>query len=139
LKKYLVSTTNDSQTSALINARILTFQTPEDSLSPAPVEKVGLALDVFTRMVSGFYLTMEAPSRLSTSLCLLHAVFDKTACLQECEIEEAWPMAGLTEFLHVDNGADFRSRAFDALAETKASRSSGVRRTNRTSEGTSSA
>jgi putative transposase len=64
-------------------------------------------------MVTGFYLTMEPPSRLSTSLCILHAVFDKTAWLREREIEEAWPIAGLPESVHVDNGADFRSRAFE--------------------------
>ncbi|WQP41303.1 hypothetical protein U8C38_27750 (plasmid) [Sinorhizobium medicae] len=55
---------------------------------------------------------MDAPSRLSTSLCLLHSVFDKSAWLREREITEAWPVAGLPEALHVDNGADFRSRAF---------------------------
>jgi len=38
-------------------------------------------MDVFTRMVIGFYLGMDAPSRLSISLCLLHAVYDKTAWL----------------------------------------------------------
>jgi hypothetical protein len=42
-----------------------------------------------------------------------HAVFDKTAWLREREIEEAWPVAGLPENIHVDNGADFRSRAFE--------------------------
>jgi putative transposase len=71
-----------------------------------------VALDVLTRMVVGFHLTMEAPSRLSVSLCLLHSVFDKTAWLKEREIDAAWPVAGLPEALHADNGADFRSRAF---------------------------
>ena len=71
-----------------------------------------LAMDVFTRMVTGLYLTMDAPSRLSISLCLLHAVYDKTAWLQERDIDAAWPIAGLPEALHADNGADFRSRAF---------------------------
>jgi len=71
-----------------------------------------LAMDVFTRMVTGFYLTMDAPSRLSISLCLLHAVYDKTAWLKEREVDVSWPIAGLPETLHADNGADFRSRAF---------------------------
>jgi len=71
-----------------------------------------LAMDVFTRMVTGFYLTMDAPSRLSISLCLLHAVHDKAAWLKEREVDVSWPIAGLPETLHADNGADFRSRAF---------------------------
>jgi len=69
-------------------------------------------MDVCSRMVTGFYLTMEAPSRLSTSLCLLHSVFDKSAWLREREIAEPWPIAGMPDTLHVDNGADFRSQAF---------------------------
>jgi len=71
-----------------------------------------LAMDVFTRMVTGFYLTMDVPSRLSISLCLLHAVYDKAAWLKEREVDVFWPIAGLPETLHADNGADFRSRAF---------------------------
>ena len=69
-------------------------------------------MDVFTRMVTGFYLTMDNPSRLSVSLSLLHAVFDKGAWLREREINTDWPIAGLPEYLHADNGADFRSKAF---------------------------
>jgi putative transposase len=55
---------------------------------------------------------MDAPSRLSVSLCLLHSVFDKSAWLKEREIAELWPVAGLPATLHVDNGPEFRSRAF---------------------------
>jgi hypothetical protein len=35
---------------------------------------------------------------------LLHCVFDKSAWLREREIGERWPVAGLPETLHVDNG-----------------------------------
>jgi putative transposase len=40
-------------------------------------------------MVTGFYLSMDAPSRLSVSLCLLHSVFDKSAWLKERDIDES--------------------------------------------------
>ena len=59
---------------------------------------------------------MDPPSRLSTSLCLLNSVFDKSTWLRDREITEPWPVAGLPEILHVDNGADFRSRAEDERA-----------------------
>ena len=32
--------------------------------------------------------------------------------MKEREIEASWPVAGLPETLHADNGSDFRSRAF---------------------------
>jgi len=74
---------------------------------------ITLAIDVVTRMVTGFHLAVEPPSRTSIGLCLLHAVYDKTAWLAERGIDAPWPIGGLPEGLHVDNGADFRSRAFE--------------------------
>ncbi|WP_079921024.1 DNA-binding domain-containing protein [Martelella mediterranea] len=54
-----------------------------------------IAIDVCTRMVAGFHLSLEAPSRTSVGLCLLHAVYDKTAWLDERGIEIPWPIAGV--------------------------------------------
>jgi putative transposase len=88
------------------------FVVDEETRQPIGRPWLTLAMDVCSRMVTGFYLTMEAPSRLSTSLCLLHSVIDKSAWLREREITEPWPVAGLPEKLHVDNGSDLRSRAF---------------------------
>ncbi|MHB2267883.1 transposase [Aliihoeflea sp. PC F10.4] len=88
------------------------FVVDEETRQPIGRPWLTLAMDVCTRMVTGFYLTMEAPSRLSTSLCLLHSVFDKSTWLREREITDPWPVAGLPHTVHVDNGADFRSRAF---------------------------
>lgn len=73
-----------------------------------------IAIDVCTRMVAGFHLSLEAPSSVSVGLCLLHAVYDKTVWLNEREIDVSWPVAGLPEVLHCDNGAEFRSRALAA-------------------------
>ena len=88
------------------------FVVDEETRRPIGRPWLTLAMDVCSRMVTGFYLTMDAPSRLSTSLCLLHSVFDKSAWLREREITDPWPVAGLPATVHVDNGADFRSRAF---------------------------
>ncbi|ANN61889.1 transposase (plasmid) [Mesorhizobium loti NZP2037] len=88
------------------------FVVDEETRRPIGRPWLTLAMDICSRIVTGFYLTMEAPSRLSTSLCLLHSVFDKSAWLREREITEPWPVAGLPDTLHVDNGPDFRSMAF---------------------------
>jgi putative transposase len=84
----------------------------EETRTPLKRPWLTLAIDVFTRMIAGFYLSMDPPSLLSVSLCLLHAVYDKAAWLKEREIDASWPIAGLPESMHVDNGADFRSKAF---------------------------
>jgi putative transposase len=70
-----------------------------------------IAIDVCTRMVAGFHIALEAPSSVSVGLCLLHAVYDKTAWLSERGIDLSWPVAGLPGILHSDNGAEFHSRA----------------------------
>jgi len=73
---------------------------------------VTLAIDVCTRMVVGFHLSMDKPSRISIGLCMLNAVYEKSAWLKDHSIDARWPAVGLPEALHADNGADFRSRAF---------------------------
>ncbi|MBI1868872.1 MAG: DDE-type integrase/transposase/recombinase [Methylocystis sp.] len=71
-----------------------------------------MAFDKLTRMVTGFHLTMAPPTRLSTSLCLLHSVCDKAGWLEERGVEADWPAAGLPETVHVDRDTFFGSRAF---------------------------
>jgi putative transposase len=41
-----------------------------------------IAIDVFTRVVLGFYLALEPPSRLSLALCLRHAILPKDDWLE---------------------------------------------------------
>jgi putative transposase len=84
-----------------------------DELLRRPIGRpvLTIAIDVCTRMIAGFHLSLEAPSSVSVGLCLLQAVYDKSAWLDERGIEISWPVAGLPEVLHCDNGADFRSRA----------------------------
>ena len=73
-----------------------------------------IAIDICTRMVAGFYLSLDPPSSASIGLCLLHAIYDKTSWLLERGIEYAWPVAGLPSTLHCDNGPEFHSLALKA-------------------------
>ena len=50
-----------------------------------------LAIDVFTRMVVGFHLSIDEPSRVSLGLCMLNAVYDKSAWLKERSRDASWP------------------------------------------------
>lgn len=69
-----------------------------------------VAIDVFSRVVVGYHLTLEAPSTLSVDLCLAHVVADKRPWLTRLGVDAEWP-AGLPEALHLDNAAEFRSEA----------------------------
>lgn len=70
-----------------------------------------LAICLASRMVTGFYLTLEAPSALSVAMALRHAVLPKEPWLAERGIALPWPAYGLPETLHMDNAKEFHSRA----------------------------
>ena len=76
-----------------------------------------LAIDVASRMVAGFYLSLEAPSSVSVALAIQHLVLPKQAWLSARGVEADWPTAGFPDAIHVDNGKDFLSRALLRGAE----------------------
>lgn len=78
---------------------------------------VTLAIDVASRMVAGFYLTLEPPSALSVSLAIQHLVQPKLDWLAGLGIDVDWPTTGLPETIHVDNAKEFRSKAMRRGAE----------------------
>ena len=69
-----------------------------------------LAIDVLSRAVVGYYLTLEAPSSLSVALCMAHVISDKAPWLAQRGIEAAWP-GGLPAAIHLDNAAEFHAGA----------------------------
>lgn len=89
------------------------FVVDEDGREPIGRPWLTIGVDVFSRMVTGFYLSFQEPSLTSVSLCLLHSVFDKTPWLQSLGIDVAWPVAGLPARIGVDNAAEFRSGKFE--------------------------
>lgn len=84
-----------------------------DSETRAPIQRpwLTLAIDVCTRCVVGFHLSLEPPSATSVALCLTHAALSKESWLAERSIDVAWPVRGIPERLHLDNAKEFRSEA----------------------------
>ena len=72
-----------------------------------------LAMDVDTRMVAGFLISLDPPCATSVALALAHAALPKTAWLTERQIPLPWPIAGLPRCVHVDNGKEFHSLALE--------------------------
>jgi putative transposase len=71
-----------------------------------------LAVDVASRAVVGFGVSLENPSALSVSLVFSHAVLPKASWFADRELQNLdWPMAGLPRLIHVDNGKEFHSEA----------------------------
>lgn len=70
-----------------------------------------LAVDVATRVVVGFYVSMEAPSSTSVALCLTHGTLPKEDWLKQRGLDCTWPVWGIPAAVHADNGADFTAAA----------------------------
>jgi len=73
---------------------------------------ITLAIDVYSRMVAGYYLSFDPPSETSVAMCVAHAVLPKDEWLLLHKVDAQWPVWGIPKKIHVDNGADFRSNNF---------------------------
>lgn len=71
---------------------------------------ITLAIDVYSRMITGFYISLDAPSVTSVAMCLSRSILTKDKLLHELGITDVeWPVYGYPIKIHVDNGSDFRS------------------------------
>ncbi len=69
---------------------------------------VTLAIDVFSRMVVGIYVSLEPPNSMSAGLCIAHAILPKEQWLAKLGLSTSWPCWGLMQRIHADNGREFR-------------------------------
>lgn len=74
---------------------------------------ITLAIDVFSRMVTGFYVSFDPPSALSTGLCLAHSILPKESWLTQHEVKGRWSVWGLPRKIHVDNAKEFRGKMLE--------------------------
>lgn len=67
-----------------------------------------LAIDVYSRMVVGFYLSFDPPGALGTGLCIAHSILPKEIWLEKIGVQESWPCWGFMSVIHLDNAKEFR-------------------------------
>ncbi|MCG9053511.1 Mu transposase C-terminal domain-containing protein [Laribacter hongkongensis] len=81
-----------------------------DDIDRRPVNKpwITLAIDVFSRMVVGFYVSFDPPGALSAGQCLASAILPKESWLAKHDIKGEWPCWGMPAKLHMDNAREFR-------------------------------
>jgi putative transposase len=77
---------------------------------------VTLSIDVYSRVIPGMELTLEAPSGMSAGLCVSHSILPKEKWLAEDvglpDVE--WPIWGVMGILHMDNAREFRGKMIEA-------------------------
>lgn len=80
---------------------------------------VTLIIDVFTRVVMGYYLSIHAPNTYSVAMALTHAVLPKNKWLTALNDSDlSHPYYGRPVELHMDNAKEFKSKSFRRAAES---------------------
>lgn len=84
-----------------------------DEIDRLPIGRPNLtmSIDVHTRMIGGFLLSLDPVGANSAALCIAHAVAEKSYWLAARDIPAEWPIYGLMQKIHVDNAKEFKGRA----------------------------
>lgn len=69
---------------------------------------ITVAMDVYSRVVLGFYLSFDPPGEMGTGLCIANAILSKEIQLERNDINGEWPCWGIMRTIHVDNAKEFR-------------------------------
>ncbi|AZR35205.1 Mu transposase C-terminal domain-containing protein [Xanthomonas vasicola] len=72
---------------------------------------ITVAIDVFSRMVVGFYMTLDKPSATSVALCVSQGMCPKAQYLVDLAVPGDWPVWGQIGTLHADNAKEFKCKA----------------------------
>lgn len=78
---------------------------------------ITVAIDVFSRIIFGFYVSLDPPGFFSTGQALLMGIMPKRSYLSKLGISEPWDIYGLPKTIHVDNAAEFRGRELKIFCE----------------------
>lgn len=70
---------------------------------------ITVAIDIFSRMIYGFHISLEPINFFSVGQCFLTAILPKDDLLRRFDVEGEWPVYGLPRKLGLDNAKEFHS------------------------------
>jgi putative transposase len=86
-----------------------------DELERRPIGRpwLTLVIDVATRVIAGFHLSLDAPSSISVALAISHTVLPKETLIDQVGANKPWPVEGLPHTIHLDNAKEFHGLALE--------------------------
>lgn len=69
---------------------------------------ITIAIDVYSRMVIGYYVSFEVPGALGVGMCLANSLLPKEALLDKLNVAGDWPCWGRMKKIRADNAKEFR-------------------------------
>lgn len=89
----------------------------EDERKPISRPYITLAIDVYSRMIAGFHISLDPPSALSTGICLSDAILPKEDICAKHALKTEWPVWGVMRNIHLDNAKEFRGTMLTRASE----------------------
>lgn len=78
---------------------------------------ITLAIDVYSRMIAGFYISFDTPGYFGTGQCLANAILPKDEILAKYGIQTKWPLEGFPSMIHMDNAREFRGKDIEMVCK----------------------
>lgn len=78
---------------------------------------ITLAIDVFSRMVVGIYVSMDRPGAAAVGICLSRAMLPKGEHLASLDVPGDWPVCGRMRKVHADNAREFRGSMLERACQ----------------------
>src|SRR5271157_5223438 len=85
------------------------FPVDEESRESLGTPYLVAALDVYSQMVTGYYLTFDHPSRVTALEVITMTILPKEMKVAWRQTANQWPIEGLPVLILVDNGMDYRA------------------------------
>ena len=78
---------------------------------------ITVAIDVFSRMCVGYYVSFDPPGMLGTGLCLTHAIRNKDAWMAKLGVDYEYPCQGKPRIINADNAKEFRGNTLQIACD----------------------
>ena len=93
------------------------FVVTEDDRTIIGRPYITVAIDIFSRMVAGLYISLDPPGSLGTGICLSNAILPKEDICARYELKSSWPIWGIMRNIHLDNAKEFKGKMLSRNAE----------------------
>jgi len=69
---------------------------------------ITMVIDIYSRMVAGFYVSFETPGYFGTGQALFNAITPKEKLKEKYKLKSEYPVWGIPNMIHMDNAQEFR-------------------------------
>lgn len=78
---------------------------------------ITVAIDVYSRMIVGWYISFDPPGMLATGICIANAILPKARMMEALGATYEYPCVGKPRIIHLDNAREFHSKTLDRACQ----------------------